>query len=205
MSDGVDLQTIAQQLLDAYENATMLKPTTAAHAEFDSADAYEVLDRIAAFRSREGWELVGRKIGFTSRTIWARYGVDRPMWAHIWSRTVVQSVENRAEVSLDRFVQPRIEPEVVFKLRRPLGRTDGATGLARLAVSAGERCYISADLLGGSRDISEPHGGLAGPHQNGHMHSWPWRPAWGRASIGPRVEYRGVAGSVRPQEPVVGF
>ncbi len=64
-----------------------------------------------------GWVPVGRKIGFTNRTLWSLFGVDRPMWAHIWSRTVVFAADNEASMSLNGLVQPRIEPEVVFKLR----------------------------------------------------------------------------------------
>jgi 2-oxo-3-hexenedioate decarboxylase len=38
------------------------------------------------------------------------------MWAHIWSTTVIEG-KGETILPLDRFVQPRIEPEVVFKLR----------------------------------------------------------------------------------------
>jgi 2-keto-4-pentenoate hydratase len=116
VSTSRDPQLIANRLIDAYDNATMLEPVSATVADFDSAAAYEVLDRIATQRRRQGWTQVGRKIGFTNRTIWELFGVDRPMWAHMWSTTVTR-VQKNAVVLLDRFVQPRIEPEVVFKLR----------------------------------------------------------------------------------------
>ena len=112
-----DVDAIADRLIDAYENATTLEPMSAARAEFDTEAAYAVLDRIATRRSAEGWVPVGRKIGFTNRTLWSLFGVDRPMWAHIWSRTVAFAADNEASMSLNGFVQPRIEPEVVFKLR----------------------------------------------------------------------------------------
>src|SRR5262249_40908716 len=64
-------------------------------------------------------------IGFTNRTLWPRYGVYRPMWAHVWTRTVHDARERRASLSLARLVQPRIEPEVVFGLRAPVP-TEGA-------------------------------------------------------------------------------
>lgn len=116
MGTHLDLQVIADRFVDAHKNTTMLEPISATAAGFDSAAAYEVLDRIAALRRRQGWTQVGRKIGFTNRTIWQSFGVDRPMWAHIWSTTVTHA-QGDAVLRLDRFVQPRIEPEVVFKLR----------------------------------------------------------------------------------------
>jgi hypothetical protein len=59
----------------------------------------------------------GRKIGFTNRTLWPLY---QPMWARMWAHTVHYAVESRARLSLTGLVQPRIEPEVVFKLAAPV-------------------------------------------------------------------------------------
>jgi 2-oxo-3-hexenedioate decarboxylase len=58
---------------------------------------------------------VGRKIGFTNVTIWERYGVHQPMWAHTFAHTVHFAPQAKAALSLAGFVQPRIEPEVVFQ------------------------------------------------------------------------------------------
>lgn len=108
---------IAERLLDAYDNATMIPPITAADAGFDLTAGYEVSRRIIDRRVQQGWTMVGRKIGFTNRTIWDRYGVNAPMWAPVWDRTLTTAPGGEATVGLSTFVQPRIEPEVVFKLR----------------------------------------------------------------------------------------
>ena len=42
------------------------------------------------------------------------------MWAHVWAHTAHRTSENRATLSLAPFVQPRIEPEVVFGLSAPV-------------------------------------------------------------------------------------
>jgi 2-keto-4-pentenoate hydratase len=124
MIGSEDLDAIAGELMDANAAASVLAPITERHPGFDSADAYAVLDRITARRRTLGWEPVGRKVGFTNRTIWELFGVDRPMWAHTWNTTVAHTVDNRASLSLRPFVQPRIEPEVVFKLAGPVPVTD---------------------------------------------------------------------------------
>ena len=111
---------IADRLIAAYDNATTLAPITAGAPDFDVAAAYDVLREIEARRIAGGWQPVGRKIGFTNRTIWPRYGVYLPMWAHVWSHTVHHASANRATLALAPFVQPRIEPEVVFKLKAPV-------------------------------------------------------------------------------------
>jgi 2-oxo-3-hexenedioate decarboxylase len=68
-------------------------------------------------RVREGWRPVGRKVGFTNRSIWPRYGVYEPIWGTVYDRTLIEAADNRAAVVLDELAQPRIEPEICFKLR----------------------------------------------------------------------------------------
>ncbi|WP_422369254.1 2-keto-4-pentenoate hydratase [Pelagibius sp.] len=119
-----DLSDIADRLIAAYDSATTLQPITASQSDFSVAEAYAVLAEIETRRRRQGWQPVGRKIGFTNRTIWDRYGVWQPMWAHTWAHTVHQAEAGRADLSLSGFVQPRLEPEVVFKLKAPLPVTE---------------------------------------------------------------------------------
>ncbi len=46
------------------------------------------------------------------------------MWAHVWTRTVHFARDGEASLPLQSFVQPRIEPEVVFKLKGPVPLTN---------------------------------------------------------------------------------
>jgi 2-oxo-3-hexenedioate decarboxylase len=124
-----DLKPIADALIAAYDTATTLPPITASAPDFSVADGYAVLDDIETRRRAQGWTAVGRKIGFTNRTIWPRYGVYQPMWAHIWTRTVHFARDGKAVLPLSGLVQPRIEPEVVFKLKGPVPLTDDAAAV----------------------------------------------------------------------------
>jgi 2-oxo-3-hexenedioate decarboxylase len=67
-------------------------------------------------RKTRGEMPVGRKIGFTNRTIWAEYNVDRPMWGYLYDSTVYQLAEIDDTFSVVNFAEPRIEPEIVFRL-----------------------------------------------------------------------------------------
>lgn len=118
--DGQGLKDVATRLLAAYDAARTLPPITAGDPSFDVAAAYGVLAEIQARRAAQGWKAAGRKIGFTNTTIWERYGVDRPMWANVYESTVEHVPSGRAQASFRRFVQPRIEPEIVFGLRGPV-------------------------------------------------------------------------------------
>jgi len=126
-----EIAEIADALIAAHDNVSFLTPITDARPEFDVEDAYAVLAEIETRRCREGWQPAGRKIGFTNRTLWARYGVYQPMWARIWTHTVNHAIEGSASLSIARFVQPRLEPEVVFKLRGPIPLTDDAREVLR--------------------------------------------------------------------------
>jgi len=101
----------------AQDAAARLDPITRNEPSFDVGEAYEVLGLIEQRRRAAGWQPVGRKIGFTNRTLWPRYGVFQPMWAHVWRHTVHEFSGGRGTLSLQGLVQPRIEPEVAFKLR----------------------------------------------------------------------------------------
>ena len=79
----------AERLYTAIESAAQIEPLSAGDPSFDVAAGYRVLAALHARRIAAGWRPVGRKIGFTNTTIWARYGVDRAMWSHVWDRTVV--------------------------------------------------------------------------------------------------------------------
>jgi 2-oxo-3-hexenedioate decarboxylase len=122
---------LASRLIEAYDAALTLAPITAESPDFDVAAAYEVLQEIEHRRRAQGWVPAGRKIGFTNRTIWQRYGVYQPMWAHMWTHSIHRAREGHATLALDRFVQPRIEPEVVFCLRGPVPDTDDAVAILR--------------------------------------------------------------------------
>jgi len=124
MTSSDELSAIADRLMAAQDNATMLAPMTARVPDFSVAEAYIVLADIEARRRAQGWRSVGRKIGFTNRTIWDRYGVWQPMWAHTWAHTVQFAHDGKGTLALRSLVQPRIEPEVAFKLKAPLPLTD---------------------------------------------------------------------------------
>lgn len=114
------IEGIAGRLFAAFESATQLSPLAGTEPGFDVDAGYAVLQALHDRRVAQGWRPLGRKIGFTNRTIWPRYGVYRPMWSHVWDRTVVFALDDEATLSLAGLMEPRIEPEVVFKLSQTL-------------------------------------------------------------------------------------
>ena len=79
--------------------------------------------------------MVGRKIGFTNREIWPLYGVDAPMWAPLFDRSVQHGDDARA------FVVAVVH--LVGDFLR-LGRQVGVLLLARHAAGGGEQRRVTA-------------------------------------------------------------
>jgi len=118
----------AAALLDACDRARSLE-----RARFepltDLARAESLQAGITIARLARGDRPVGYKIGFTNRAIWPLYGVYHPIWAPVWNATVVAAAEPPegcaaagatpavARVVAARFVEPRLEPEIVVGLR----------------------------------------------------------------------------------------
>jgi 2-keto-4-pentenoate hydratase len=113
-------QSIARELLDAYDHGRLIPAIAERDPGFDWAAAYDVAAEIVKLRRARGERCVGRKVGFTNRNIWAEYGATSPIWAHVYDSTLIYAKNNKASVSLRGSVAPRIEPELAFRLRAPV-------------------------------------------------------------------------------------
>ena len=94
------------RLVDRFEFAPIL----------DLATGEEVQAGIVAARIERGERQIGYKIGFTNRTIWPLYGVYEPIWGPIYDTTVTLLDGIEARLDPTRFILPRLEPEIVFRV-----------------------------------------------------------------------------------------
>ena len=134
MLTAAELQAIAHQIKTAQDQGLQLTQITSQYADFDATNAYAVADLIHAMRLAEGARAVGRKIGFTNPAMWAQYGVGAPVWAYMYDTTVTylpDTTNTPATCSLRGFVQPKIEPEIIFHFHS--APPPGADALAVLA------------------------------------------------------------------------
>lgn len=93
---------------------------------FDLDAAYAVERELAARRHAEGRRSVGRKVGYASKAVWRALKLETLVWAGMYDDTVRFSERNRATLPLPvpdastSVRTPKIEPELVFKMRRAL-------------------------------------------------------------------------------------
>src|SRR4029453_1726509 len=116
----MDIAQIAKELLAAYDGGTTVPSLVSRYPVFDWDEGYQVLAEILRLRRARGEKTVGRKIGFTNRIIGDEFGAPAPIWAHCSDRTLISALDDRATVSLRGSVQPRLEPEIAFKLKSAL-------------------------------------------------------------------------------------
>ncbi len=109
-----DPLALAREIKTAQDHAASVAPFTSRYPGFGLADAYEVAARVHEARVAQGATAIGRKIGFTNSDMWAALGVDFPVWGRVYAHTVEQVDGGEFRSRLDRYVEPRIEPEIVL-------------------------------------------------------------------------------------------
>lgn len=112
---------LAGRLLDLAGRAGSCPPLTGEDASFDLARAYEVSAAIVEQRRARGERPVGWKIGFTNRTIWDEYDVHAPIWGPVYDTTAAEAAgPGVSTCDISGLMEPRIEPEIVFRIAAPL-------------------------------------------------------------------------------------
>ena len=131
MSPVVDHKALAQELAAAYASRSPTTAPSERYPGFDLASAYAVESEYVRMRRGSGRTTVGRKVGFANKAMWRALKLETLAWAHMYDDTVHYAVGGHAPVTVGRMFSPKIEPEVVFKLKQPLtgGGQDAAAVL----------------------------------------------------------------------------
>jgi 2-oxo-3-hexenedioate decarboxylase len=113
-----DIDALAARILAASGNVSSIAPISDALPGFDLADAYRISAAVTQRRIARGERPLGWKIGFTNETIWDEYGVHAPIWGPMYETTVaeVDCAAGPVTVPIHNLVEPRIEPEIAFRL-----------------------------------------------------------------------------------------
>jgi len=118
---ALDPKALAPELIDAYaRRRTDVTAPTSRDGAFTLADAYDVEAELLRRRRAGGRTAVGRKVGFANKALWRVLKLDTLVWAHMYDDTVQYASANVGSLSMARLCAPKIEPEIVFKLKAPL-------------------------------------------------------------------------------------
>jgi 2-oxo-3-hexenedioate decarboxylase len=131
----INPSALAEELMAAYSTGRTLPGPLSARGEgFDLATAYAVEAQLVRLRRERGRTTVGRKVGFANKALWRLHKLDTLVWAYMYDDTVRYAAQNTASLSLNQMGSPKIEPEIVFKLRKPLSGCDLAPAAVMEAV-----------------------------------------------------------------------
>jgi 2-oxo-3-hexenedioate decarboxylase len=127
----IDLHTLALELVAAYAERRPMATPLSTRDGLDLTTAYAVEGELVRMRRAAGRKTVGVKVGFANKAVWRVLKLHTLVWAHMYDDTVQFANANQATLSIDRMLSPKIEPEIVFKMKSPLdaGVTEAAASL----------------------------------------------------------------------------
>jgi 2-oxopent-4-enoate hydratase len=127
------LDELSQEVLKAEKSAKAITNFTDRFPEITVAEAYAIQVRSLKTRIKNSDVIVGRKIGLCAKANQQMFGINEPIYGHLFASMVVPEVE---PISMSRLLRPVIEGEICFVLKDDL-RGPGVNVAKVLAATAG--------------------------------------------------------------------
>jgi len=112
---------IAREIAGAFASRQLVPPPSTSTPEFDLTAAYAVENELARMRRDAGHSAVGVKVGYASKAVWRALKLDTLVWGRMYDDTVHDAAGGRASISIAGMIAPKIEPEVVFRMKQGIG------------------------------------------------------------------------------------
>ena len=117
MLSDADRKKAAQILLDAEKQKKAAVQLSTTWPQITIEDAYAIQSLVNEAKVAAGSKIIGNKIGLTSKAMQASSQIDEPDYGVLHDYMMI---EDGAQVPWDRYIVPRVEPELVFVLGKPL-------------------------------------------------------------------------------------
>ncbi|MFD0051478.1 2-keto-4-pentenoate hydratase [Actinomycetes bacterium NPDC127524] len=111
------VEELAESLLKAESSRQAIKPITVTEPSLSLDDAYEIQLKNIQEKQATGDFVSGKKIGLTSHAMQQLLGVDQPDYGHLLSS---MEYKNGDSIPMIKLLQPKIEAEIAFVLKRDL-------------------------------------------------------------------------------------
>lgn len=128
-----ELLEIANWLLRANREVNPLDPLTETYPDLNVEEAYRIQLMTVEAKVAKGSKIVGKKIGLTSHAMQEMLGVSEPDYGHLLDDMLVDQGEG---IKASNLLQPRVEGEIAFILRKEL-MGPGVTSADVLGATAG--------------------------------------------------------------------
>ncbi len=107
------LQSKAQALYQARATRTPIAPFTDREPTLGMADGYAIQQELVTMLLADGDRVIGYKAGLTSAPMQRMFGVDTPDYGPVLASTMYA---NGDTIDVGRFIAPKVEAEIVFRL-----------------------------------------------------------------------------------------
>jgi 2-oxo-3-hexenedioate decarboxylase len=143
------IDALASEIADAFARRQLIAvPPSARAAGLTLDQAYAVEAELARRRHAAGHPTAGRKVGFASKALWRVMGLSTVAWASLYDDTVHHAGTNDTSISIGRMFSPKIEPEIMMRLKAPLGAGVAEPAAALEAVDRGALDAVEWIALG---------------------------------------------------------
>lgn len=113
----MEILQAANALMKAEINKNPIDPFTSSTEVISVDDAYQIQLEQIRHKVDKGAVIVGKKIGLTSKVMQEMFNVTEPDYGHILDDMMYKNGE---AISIDRFIQPKVEFEIAFVLKKAL-------------------------------------------------------------------------------------
>ncbi|SFL65613.1 2-oxo-hept-4-ene-1,7-dioate hydratase [Shimia aestuarii] len=111
----------AAALLHAEKTGQQIGLLSLQYPDMTLDDAYAIQSALMAAKLADGRKVIGWKIGLTSKTMQRALGIDIPDSGVLFDDMMFA---HGAAIPEGRFIQPRVEAEIAFVMKAPLGGAD---------------------------------------------------------------------------------
>ena len=112
---NIEKQNCVNSLIDVLKTKSQINCFTNIFKDFNLKDAYEISSKIKLIRQKNN-NVIGRKLGFTNKSLMKDYNIDEIIIGYMFENTVL--INESCELS--SFCEPKIEPEMIFKIKKPI-------------------------------------------------------------------------------------
>jgi len=109
--------TLAANYYEAEVRRTPVPPISAAHPDISLRDAYLIQEALVLIMMGEGWTTSGIKVGATKESVQEKFGTGGPVCSVMFRE---RQTRNGGKVDTAKLIQPKIEPEIAFRMGRAL-------------------------------------------------------------------------------------